>query len=121
MVVGESTNDEKPLLGVVEGVDCLLETETVLAVVVVLLLFVVNVAVSVSDVVVAVVLAIAMAFELTLCDLTGGFRGDGGTCATLGITQAMLWHNLLQEELIQTVIRSCLFFSLQTTPNSKIA
>ena len=90
MVVGESTEDEKPLLGVVEGVGCLLETETVLAVVVVLLLFVVIAAASDSDGVVAVVTAVIMAFELTLCDLTGGFRGDGGTCATLGNTQAML-------------------------------
>ena len=84
VVVGDSTEDERPLVGVVEGVGGLL-VETVLDCVV--LLFVVTVVVNVSDTVVAVVTAIVMMlFELTLCDLTGGLRGDGGTCATQGIT-----------------------------------
>ena len=78
VVDGDNTADDKPLLGVVEGVGCLLETVLDGAV---LLLFVVIVVVNVSDTVVAVVTAIVVvAFELTLCDLTGGLRGDGGTC-----------------------------------------
>ena len=88
MVVGDNTNDdEKPLVGVVEGVGCLLET---VLDGVVLLLFVVTVVVNVSDTVVAAVTAIIMVlFELTLCDLTGGLRGDEGTCTTQGIMRAI--------------------------------
>lgn len=75
---GDVSEDDKPLLGVVEDdddVDCLLDTvrDGVL-------LFVAIVVVNDSDTVVAVVTAIAMVvLELTLCDLAGGLRGDGGT------------------------------------------
>ena len=84
VVVGDNTADEMPLLGVVEGVGCLLGT---VLDGVVLLFVVVIVVVNVSDSVVAVVTAIIMVlFELTLCDLAGVLRGDEGTCATQCIT-----------------------------------
>ena len=76
-VDGDVTDDEKPLLGVVEDVDSLLETvrdEIVL-------LFVVIVVDVDNDTVVAVVTGITtVLFELTLCDFVGGLRGDEGTC-----------------------------------------
>ena len=80
---GDIADNDKLLLGVDEGVDCLLGTVRDIV-----LLFVVAV-VSVTDVVtgndsdavVAVVTAIDMVlFELMLCDLTVSLRGDGGTC-----------------------------------------
>lgn len=86
---GDITDDEIPLLGVVEGVDCLLETvrdDDDNDDVVVLLLFVVVID---SDTAVAVVTGIAMVlFELMLCDLVGSLRGDGGTCSHSDITCA---------------------------------
>lgn len=77
---GDITEDEKPLLGVVDDVDCLLETVRDDVV----LLFVVTVVdVDDSDTVVAVVTGITgVLFELTLCDFVGGLRGEGGTCKT---------------------------------------
>ena len=77
---GDITEDEKPLLGVVDDVDCLLETVRDDVV----LLFVVTVIVvdiDDSDTIAAVVTGITVVlFELTLCDFVGGLRGEGGTC-----------------------------------------
>ena len=76
-VDGDVTDDEKPLLGVVEDVDSLLETVRDDIV----LLFVVIVDDVDNDTVVAVVTGITtVLFELTLCDFVGGLRGDGGPC-----------------------------------------
>ena len=76
---GDITEDEKPLLGVVDDVDCLLETVRDDVV----LLFVVTVIDDIddSDTVAAVVTGITVVLlELTLCDFVGGLRGEGGTC-----------------------------------------
>ena len=74
----DTSEDVKPLLGVVaEDVDLL---ETVRDVVLLFVVIVVDdVANDVRDTVIAVVTAVAMVlllFELTLCDLTVGLRGD---------------------------------------------
>ena len=87
VAVGDNTTaDEMPLLGVVEGVGCLLGT-VLDGVVLLFAVVVATVAVNVSGTVVAVVTGIIMVlFELTLCDLAGVLRGDGGTCTTQRIT-----------------------------------